>query len=365
MPALRESRPPLPRPKGTLPRLEGGDRPDGRASFVKLAVRVLSRLRRQWRPLGRVSLAELSREMLARLDAGQGYESNSDLVLAGRLQESLEATTDVHDNRFAARRYYDLVRPILATVPRSRIEGATVVDLGCGSLNPFTFSFLFLMLGAERAYAIDVDPVQDMRRAVKALSTCARWFLIDSRRILDPDRVSPEEVLGNLRGFDLPKLAAGDPAGLAPDRLLYRSELVFDLSLADQEADLVFSVSLLEHVPRIEEALEALRRVTRIGGYGHHLIDFADHRIYDGTVASPFEYLKVRTTDELLYGTNRITCRQFCELFERHGFAVERVQAAQTAKLSSHEHARFAEPYRSMPRDDFETVSARVLVRRR
>jgi SAM-dependent methyltransferase len=308
---------------------------------------------------------DLTREVLARLGAGQAYESNRHLVLAGQLQEALAVAIDVHGNRFAARRYYDLVRPILATIPRSRIQGATVVDLGCGSLNPFAFSFFFLMLGAERAYAIDVDPVQDMRRAVKALSECAGWFLIDSRRILDPDHVRPEAVLGNLRGFDLPKLAAGDPAGLAADRLLHRSEPVFDLSLADEEADLVFSVSLLEHLPRIEEALEALRRVTRIGGYGHHLIDFADHRIYDGTVASPFEYLKVRTTDELLYGTNRITCRQFCELFERHGFAVERVEAAQTAKLSSHEHARFAEPYRSMPREDFETVSARVLVRRR
>ena len=187
-------------------------------------------------------LEELTREVIARLDSGQTYQTDADLVLAGQLQHSLETALDVHSNRFSARRYYDLIRPILATVPRSRLQGATVVDLGCGSLNPFAFTFLFLMLGAERAYAIDIDPVQDMGRAVKALAMCAGWFLIDSKRILDPDQVPPGEALKNLRGFDLPRLAAGDPTGMSSDRMLYRNESVLNLSLPDGKADLVFSV---------------------------------------------------------------------------------------------------------------------------
>jgi len=312
-----------------------------------------------------LSLVELTREILARLDAGQTYRTDADLVLAGQFQHSLEVALDVHGNRFSARRYYDLLRPILATVPRSRIQGATVVDLGCGSLNPFAFSFLFLMLGAERTYAIDIDPVQDMGRAVKALATCASWFLIDSKRILDPDSIASEEVLKNLQGFDLPKLAAGDSTGLSSDRMLYRNESIFNLSLPDGEADLVFSVSFLEHLKRMEEVLEALRRITRVGGYGHHLIDFADHRNYPGEVASPFEFLKIQTRDELVYGSNRLRCSQFCELFEKHGFAVERVEAARTAEISPEEHSQFVEPYRSMPREELIMVCARVLVRRR
>ena len=315
--------------------------------------------------LKQLSIAELSRELLARLSAGASYEGETDLVLASQLHHTLDTALDVHSNRFSARRHYDLIRPVLATVSRSRLPGATVVDLGCGSLNPFAITFLFLMLGARRAYAIDLDPVQDMGRAVKALATCASWFLLDSKRILDPDQIAPEEVLENLRGFDLPKLAAGDPSGMSSDRLVYRNESVFDLSLRDGEADLVFSVSLLEHLNRIEDALESLRRVTRVGGYGHHLIDFADHRIYPGEVSSPFEFLKIQTQDELVYGSNRLRCSQFCELFEQHGFSVERVETARAADLSSEEQTQLVEPYRSMPRQELNMVCARVFVRRR
>jgi SAM-dependent methyltransferase len=311
-----------------------------------------------------LSLVELTREVLARLHAGQTYQAEPELLFAGQLQQLLETVLDVHANRFSARRFYDLIRPILARVSRSRLQGATVVELGCGSLNPFAFSFLFLLLGAERAYAIDLDPVQDMEKAVKVLSTCASWFLIDARRILDPDSIPPEEVLKNLWGFNLSQLAAGDPAGLALDRLRYRNESVFDLSLRDGEADLVFSVSFLEHLNRIEEALESLRRVTRVGGYGHHLIDFTDHRIYTGEIASSFEFLKDQRVDEIMYGCNRLRCRQFCELFEKHGFTVEAVETARSADLSPEEHSLFVEPYRSMPREELTMVCARVLVRR-
>jgi hypothetical protein len=144
----------------------------------------------------------------------------------------------------------------------------------------------------------------------------------------------------------------------------YRNESVFDLSLHDGEADLVFSVSFLEHLHRIEDVLESLRRITRVGGYGHHLIDFADHRIYSGEVTSPFEFLKERRTDEIMYGSNRLRCSQFCELFEKHGFAVERVENARPADLSPEEQSLFVEPYRSMPREDLTMVCARVLIRR-
>jgi len=317
------------------------------------------------RDLSDLSLVDLTREVIARLRAGETYRTDADLVLGAQLQHALETALDVHGNRFSARRYYDLIRPILAVLPRSALRGATIVDLGCGSLNPFALAFLFLMLGARRAYAIDLDPVQDMEQAVKALATCASWLLIDSKRILDPDVISPEAVLENLDGFDLSRLAAGDPAGLSNDRLRYRIESIFDLSLAAGEADLISSVSLLEHLNRIDDALESLRRITRVGGYGHHLIDFADHRIYTGDVTSPFEFLKLDTPEELVHGSNRLRCTQFCDLFERHGFTVERVETARVADLSDAEHAQLVEPYRSMSREELNTVCARIFVRRR
>jgi SAM-dependent methyltransferase len=323
------------------------------------------------RPLPRaalkaVSLVDLSAELLARLTSGQTYRTNEEAVLGEQLRGTLAAMLDIHENRFAARRFSDLLRPILAQMKPADLDGATVVDLGCGSLNPLGFSFLLLMLGAERAYAIDLEPIQNIEIAVRALATAAGWLFAEPQRVLDGVSITPEDVLRNLRGFQLPLLSAGNPAGIAPERLQHRVESVYDLSLPDGQADAVFSVSLLEHLDRPEDALESLRRITRPGGLGHHVIDFNDHRIYWGDVKSPFEFLKVESTEPLVHGSNRIRCAEFCSLFERHGFVVEHVetQGPYTAELSEEERAQFVEPYRSMRRENLMAVGARIVVRR-
>ncbi len=317
--------------------------------------------------LGRVPLVDLSTELLARLASGQRYQTNEQAVLGQQLNESLAAALDVHENRFAASRYADLLRPILGRMKPADLTGATIVDLGCGSLNPFGFSFVMLALGAERAYPIDLEQVQDTAVAVRALATAASWLLLDARRVLGTETIAPEAVLKNLRGFQLPLLAAGDPAGLASGRLMHRVESVYDLSLGDEEADAVFSVSVFEHVDRVDDALESLRRITKRGGVGNHVIDFSDHRIYAGQVTSPFEFLKIDSHEPLVYGSNRIRCDEFCQLFERHGFAVEAVHTAgpYTVALSDDERAQFVEPYRSMRRESLAAVGARIVVRRR
>ena len=342
-------------------------REDGASTAPGVLHRLLHPARRE--DLWNVSLDDLSNELLARLTSGEVYKTNEQAVLGQQLSDSLAAALDVHENRFAAHRYADLLRPILERLKPSDLRGATVVDLGCGSLNPFGFSFLLLMLGAERAYAIDLDPIQDDTVAVRALATAASWLLLDSRRVLgtETETIPPEDVIGNLRGFQLPLLAAGDMAGLASDRLLHRVESVYDLSLPDEEADAVFSVSLFEHVDRVGEALDSLRRITKPGGIGNHVIDFSDHRVYAGQVKSPFEFLKIASGDPLVYGSNRLRCDQFCELFEQHGFDVEDVHTAgpYTADLSDKERAQFVEPYRSMRRENLTAVGARIVVRRR
>jgi SAM-dependent methyltransferase len=320
--------------------------------------------RKRREELRRYSIVELTDEILVRLKEGERYSEDLDWIVGEELREAIEEAFDYHNNRYGPRRYYDLLRPILAVLPRTRLRGATLVDLGCGSIHPFAFSFLFLLLGAERAYAVDLEPILDFRRAVKALAACASWMLLDSKRILDPDSIPPREVLDNLRGFDLAKLRAGDPAGLAGDRLVFLQEDVFRLSLEEGEADVVFSNSFFEHMPRLDDLLESLRRVTKVGGYGHHLVDFSDHRVYPGLVESPFEFLKLETDEEMVNGANRLRCGQLCSRFEKHGFSVRAVETARHAPLSPEEHASFAEPFRSMSREDLERICARILVQR-
>ena len=121
------------------------------------------------------------------------------------------------------------------------------------------------------------------------MATAAGWMLLEPHRILDRADLTPEDVLRNLKGFDVRLLAAGDPAGIAPGRLIHRVEPVSNLTMADGEADVVVSLSLLEHLYPIDDAIESLRRITSPGGIGIHVVDFVDHRIYAGKAKSPYE----------------------------------------------------------------------------
>jgi SAM-dependent methyltransferase len=316
--------------------------------------------------LKHLALVELSAEVLSRLRSGEAYDGTDELLLAEQLGQVLARKLDVHLNRFSAQRHHDLLSPIFAELSPGDLQGATIVDLGCGALNPFTFSFLLLMLGAERAYAIDVEPVQNVEIAVRALATAAGWLLLEPKRILGrrADMVT-EDLFSNLNGFQLPLLAAGDPAGIAPLRLIHRIESVHSLSLPNDAADVVFSVSLLEHLDRVEDALESLRRITKPGGLGVHVVDFVDHGIYSNAGVSPFEFLTVQSAESLVHGSNRIRCDEFCALFEQHGFVVSRVDRwAHLPAPTDEERAKFVEPYRSMSQANLSTTGARIFARR-
>ena len=275
-----------------------------------------------------LSTVALTSELLARLRSGDAYGGH--VMVAEQLRQVLSSAIDIHQNRFSARRLNDNVTQILRVVPMRDLRGKTVVDLGCGSLNPFTISFALLMLGAERAYALDLDPVQDVNAAVRAMAAAAGWLLTEPARIVGQADIRPEDVLRNLRGFQLPMLAAGDPIGIDARRLEHRCESIYDLTLAEGEADVVFSVSVFEHLERVDDAVESLRRVTRPGGVGLHVVDFADHRIYAEYygVTDPLEFLKSVPFEpaEQMHWSNRVRCDEMCATFERHGFHVEGVE---------------------------------------
>ncbi len=310
------------------------------------------------------TVANLSAALVTRLTSGQGYVGTDELRQAEQLVQLLGRALDTHENRFSAQRHYDLLGPILAQLKPPDLAGATIVDLGCGTLNPFTLSFLLLGLGAERAYAIDAEPVQSMETATRALSTAAGWLLLEPRRLVDRPEFTAADVLRNLEGFELALLAAGDPAGIAPRRLIHRVERLDELSLRNEEADIVLSVSLLEHFDP-HDALESLFRITKPGGLGIHVIDLVDHRFYAGQVASPFEFLKVATSDSLVHGSNRIRCDEFCAMFEQHRFRVERVERwSSVPPPTGDEQAEFVEPYRSAARENIKTTGARIFTRR-
>lgn len=310
------------------------------------------------------STRDLVVELLARLAAGETVTADGDLVVAGQLHDVLGTAIDVHLNRFSRQRLIDTTHQFFWHYPPAAFEGSTVVDLGCGSLNPYTLGFLFLLLGAKRAYAVDLEPIQDQQRAARVLSQVAAWMLIDSTRLIGQP-VATSDVAARLQAFDVSRLERGDIGGIPEGRLTHLLESTEQLSLADGEADLLTSVSLLEHVADIDTTLASLRRVTAPGGRGHHVVDFVDHRLYGGQTSDPFAFLTLESSEPLMFGSNRLRLGQLHAAFERQGFDVERVIPCRTDPITDAQRSTFVEPYRSMSLAELGTTCARFFVRRR
>ena len=313
-----------------------------------------------------VSLAELSSELLARIQEGAFTANEATILLGTQIHAALQGALDVHNNRASRQRYRDLFIALSTQVGPHllKLDGATIVDVGCGPINPYGMLFLFLMLGARRGIAIDLDPIQDEARAIRALAECAAMMLVDPGGVVGDYPIRQEEVLRNIVSFDLPRLQAGDPSGIDGARLSHRLESVCGLSIGDCEADLVISNSFLEHVGYVEEAIGELARITRIGGLGIHLIDGSDHRRYVDPACHPLEFLTEADNDVMVQCCNRIRPVDFARLFEQHGFEVIAIDQFERIEVNAKLRKRLAEPFRSMPDESLTVLAAQLVVRR-
>ncbi len=321
------------------------------------------------RPSGlhNVSVAELCSELLARIQEGSFGADDSSIGLGCELDDALKIVLDVHNNRLSRRRYRDLFGAYYEFLqpPRPALEGATVVELGCGPINPYGLLFLLLMLGAQRGIAVDLDEIHDEARALKALANLSAMMLIDPQAIIGDYPITREQMLHNIPSFDLARLHAGDPSGLDSQRLSYRRESVHALSLLDGEVDFMMSNAFLEHLSSVDDAITEIARVMRKDGIGVHTIDGADHRSYGDPTCHPLELLTEATNESIVHGSNRIRPLEFVSLFERHGFEVISFEPFVTREIDANLRARLAEPFRSMTDDVLSVIIAKIVVRRR
>ena len=316
--------------------------------------------------LGNLQLADLCSELLARIQNGDFVTNEATIVSGYQIQTALQRALDVHNNRVSRKRYQDLFSTFTyhTRAVQPRIEQATVLDLGCGSINPFGFLFLFLMLGAQRGVAIDLDPIQDITSAVKALADCAAMMLVDPSQLVGGYPITRDQILKHIASFDLGKLNAGDPSGIDTSRLNYRREPLNRLPFQNAEADIVMSNAVLEHIGQVEEVIAEMARVTRKGGIGIHTIDGSDHRRYSNPTCHPLELLTVADGNDLVHGSNRIRPAEFGSLFQQHGFEVLLFTPFETVEIDALMQKRFVEPFRSMSSESLVVIIGNLVVRR-
>jgi SAM-dependent methyltransferase len=313
-----------------------------------------------------ISSKVLTSEVLARIQEGEFSATEESVLLGCEIQDALRAVLDTSRNRASRRRYRDQVQMYEALPePRPPMAGATILDLGCGALNPYGTSFTFLMLGARRGLAVDLDEILDVPRAVRALADLAAMMLIDPKAIIGDFPVTRAELLQHIGSFDLPSLARGDPDGIDRNRLVYLRESVEALPLADGEADYVFSNAMLEHLPDPDTAIAEMARVTRPGGVGVHIVDGSDHRTYADPTHHPLEFLTEKSGRPIVHGSNRVRPAEFLPVFERHGLDVLSFRPFRRIEIPDQLRKRLAEPWRGMDTEVLAVLDGQICVRRR
>lgn len=315
--------------------------------------------------LAGVSDWELGMEMLARLTARpETWRGNQNCWLGAKLQFALRKAFNVHENRFALRRYLDLYGVLHGMVDaKLPLRDATFVDLGCGGVNPLGLLFVFLALGARRGIGVDLDEVQDVEAATMALADVASAMVIDSASIAWRHAIPGDQVLRNLASFDLGKLRVGDPSGIDAERLRFCKDSLYAMSIGDSEADVVMSNAFLEHIPDVRRGVREIARITKPGGYSVHNIDISDHRRYAG-IAGPLDFLEEQAGAEMVAGSNRLRAHQFVEIFESEGFEVTTFAPREPAPMDALVRARFVEPFRSMKLEQLAPMMVLVVARR-
>jgi SAM-dependent methyltransferase len=229
------------------------------------------------------------------------------------------------------------------------VEGATMVEIGTGWYP--TFPFCLYLTGVARVFTFDLDRLlkQDMVHLL-ADRLAAHVALIARVARRPEDEVKAEQVAlatAVTSGASLAQAIGGIVDYRAPADASHTSLLA-------ESVDVVFSNSVLEHVPRemIEACFVEAMRILRPGGIMFHSVNCGDHYAYTDRSIHPLHYLQFSDEDWELWNNtflyqNRLRAIDFTDIARRAGFTIEtdtsRVLPERLAQLDAMTvHPRFA-----------------------
>jgi SAM-dependent methyltransferase len=226
------------------------------------------------------------------------------------------------------------------------VQGATLFEIGTGWYP--TLPLCSFIGGAARVITADLS------RLLRADLTlrCAQQLGNHVAAIAEATGCAREAASAAQAGL-LKKLAEGsglDEASGGAIRYLAPADAT-QTGLADSSVDIVFSNSVLEHVPEpvVRKLMTESYRILRPGGIMFHSVNCGDHYAYFDSSVNPLNYLRysekswsVWNTD-LLY-QNRLRARDFISMAHAPGFEIlldtskpteRRLKELQTVPVSS------------------------------
>jgi Methyltransferase domain len=138
-----------------------------------------------------------------------------------------------------------------------------------------------------------------------------------------------------------------------------------DTGLPDRSVDVVFSNSVLEHVPQeaISGIMRESRRILRSGGLAIHSVNCGDHYAYFDRTVTQINYLQYSDSEwrwwnnDLLY-QNRLRPSDFLELAEQAGLEIvlrkSKPRSELLAKLAG---MKIASEFNEYPREELASTS--------
>ncbi len=314
----------------------------------------------------------------ARVDRPEGARLLS-VALGDRLLVSaLRARSSVNDSLVYAHRVFAEIE-FLARKHGARPQ--TVMEIGPGT--NLGSLFCFVSSGVKRAVGVDIaplhDPGGDFYRDLHDYLACVegfswwRYFATEEypHAFFPPCETRPkhEEILAHVD---------------------YRSPVTSDsLPFQNRSFDLVYSVAVLEHVPRPVETVAEMFRILRPGGLTVHEIDVKDHGVRDGGegdrdllefltysndeyIASSQQYGDGRSLRRILDGNwkgevfcNRLRLSDWTDLFGEQGFEILEVDPVLKFRHEFVRRERFSEPFRSKSDEDLSVLAFRIVARTR
>jgi SAM-dependent methyltransferase len=242
------------------------------------------------------------------------------------------------------------------------VPGKRILELGPGhTLVP---GALLLAAGAERWVGIDRFPIasHDARVYRKLRDALAH----DRGLVRSDDYYRTRERA--LERFDSVVRLDGERVAFDETRLSWQAPVdAAALPFPDASFDVCLSNASFEHFKEPERAVRESLRVVAPGGFSIHQIDLRDHRDF----TKPIDFLKFSDVEwqgffadvSFIY-TNRWRRDDFLGAFRSAGGEVVRAEANMTVPLTDELRASLAPRFRDRAREDLETVSLFLVVRR-
>ena len=206
------------------------------------------------------------------------------------------------------------------------IAGATLMEMGTGWYP--TFPLCLHLAGAARVHTVDLNPYL---KAEKTIALAERLLDRHVPLIARLGMQEPTEIEARLRAV-WRALRGGATIGDATNGgITYHAPSdAAQTGLAAGSIDVVFSNSVLEHVPGpvIAACMVEAHRILRAGGVVFHSVNCGDHYAYTDARIDQLHYLQysdagwAKWNNEFLY-QNRLRAIDFTDLARAAGFAIE------------------------------------------